>query len=317
MFKCQYCGKEVGNKGCLAIHEKACEKNPNREKCPNRIGNGGNSKGHSAWNKGLTKENDERIKNRTITWQNNYKNGNFKLNPHKWTDEEKLNLSNKRKQWLKEHPNEHVWKRNTKFISEPCENFKKYLLDKGINFVEEYTPFNDINYCLDIAWPDEKIAIEINGNQHYNSDGSLSKYYSKRHQLLEQRGWKIIEIHYSKCYNIQINDFQDILNLPIYDKDYVGKYFSKKELKLQKIEKENKEKIEQKQQIEENHKQIIFNLINNSRIDFSKSGWSTQATKYLKERGELWNKLIFRCIRKYYPEFLQREDVWKRKGSKI
>ena len=66
-----------------------------------------------------------------------------------------------------------------------------------------------------------------------------------------------------------------------------------------------------------NNSQNPKNLINNSGIDFSKSGWSTQATKYLKERGELWNKLIFKCIRKYYPEFLQREDVWKRKGSKI
>ena len=30
MFICQYCGKEIGNKGCLVLHEKYCEKNPNR-----------------------------------------------------------------------------------------------------------------------------------------------------------------------------------------------------------------------------------------------------------------------------------------------
>lgn len=290
MFKCQYCGKEVGNKGCLVLHEKHCIKNSNHI---------------------LSKTQQKNID------RNNRRdeNGKIKNIGHPHTIETKKHLSEKRKQWLKDHSNEHVWKRNTKFISEPCENFKKYLKSKNINFVEEYTPFNDIHYCLDIAWPDEKIAIEINGNQHYNSDGSLNDYYFKRHKLLNERGWKIIEIHYSKCYNIQINDFKDILNLPIYDKNYVGKYFSKRELKLQKLEKENKEKNEQKQQIEANHKQIIYNLINNSGIDFSKSGWSTQATKYLKERGELWNKLIFRCIRKYYPEFLQRNDVYKRKGS--
>ena len=317
MFKCQFCGKEVSNKGCLVIHEKSCKKNPNREKCQNRKGNRGNTKGYAAWNKGVTKETDERIKNRTITWQNNYKNGNFKLNPHKWTNEEKLNLSNKRKQWLLEHKDQHVWGRDSKFLSEPCENLKQYLKDKGINFVEEYEPFDDINYCLDIAWPDEKIAIEVNGNQHYNRDGSLSKYYQKRHNLFISRGWKIFEIHYTKCYNININDFNNILKLPIYDKEYVGKYFSKKEIKEQEKLKIKEIKQKQKQEIEEQHKQIICNLINNSGIDFTKSGWSTQAINYLLKRNELWNKGIFRCIRKYYPEFLQRNDVYIRKGSKI
>ena len=317
-FICQYCGKEVGNKGALINHEIACDLNPNKIKNPNRKGNGGHTKGHVAWNKGLTKETDERIKNRTITWQNNYKNGNFKLNPHKWTDEEKLNLSNKRKQWLLDHKDQHVWRRDSKFLSEPCEHLKSYLKEKGINFVEEYEPFDDVNYCVDIAWPDEKIAIEVNGNQHYNRDGSLSKYYKKRHNLFKLRGWKLFEIHYSKCFNIDINDFEDILKLPIYDKNYVGKYFSQNEIKnKQKQEKLKIKEIKQKQkqEIEEQHKQIIYNLINNSGIDFTKSGWSTKAYNYLLERGELWNKGILRCIRKYYPEFLQREDVWKRKGS--
>lgn len=287
MFVCQYCGKEVHNKGCLILHEKHCLKNPNH----------------------IPSKTQQKFIDRDSRRD---KNGKIKIIGHPHTDEMKKHLSEKRKQWLKDHPNEHVWKRNTKFISEPCENFKKYLLSKGINFVEEYTPFNDVNYSLDIAWPDEKLAIEINGNQHYNSDGSLSNYYSKRHKLFETRGWKIIEIHYTKCYNIQLNDFQDILNLPIYDKNYVGKYFSKKELKQQ----EKLLKDKQKQEKIDKQKQIIYNLINNSGIDFSKSGWSTKAYKYLKERNELFNKIIFRCIRQYYPEFLQREDVWKRKGSK-
>lgn len=239
-FICQYCGKEVGNKGCLVIHEKSCYKNQNRIKHNNGVHTNINQ---TSWNKGLTQETSKSIKNGHEKWMKLYKEGKIKFNPHKWTDEEKLNLSNKRKQWLKEHPNEHVWKRNTKFISEPCENFKNYLKTKNINFIEEYTPFNDINYCLDIAWPDEKIAIEVNGNQHYNKDGSLSEYYQKRHDLFVERGWKVFEIHYSKCYNIDINDFTDILNLPIYDKNYVGKYFSKKEKQKEKQkEKTNKKK---------------------------------------------------------------------------
>ena len=287
-LKCTYCNKDFYNKGLLVIHEKYCINNPNRIISK-------------------TKLNKEKSKEKRKLTKHNFKH----------SEETKKLISEKRKKWLLEHKDEHVWRRDSKFLSMPCENLKKYLKSKNINFVEEYSPFDDINYCLDIAWPDEKIAIEVNGNQHYDKDGKLSKYYQKRHNLFESRGWKIFEIHYSKCYNIQIETFEDILKLPIYDKDYVGKYFSKKELKQQKIAKEKQEKDKQKQQIEENHKQIIFNLINNSGIDFSKSGWSTQATKYLKERGELWNKLIFKCIRKYAPDFLKRDDVWKRKGSKI
>ena len=297
MFKCKFCGKEISNKGCLVLHENNCIKNPNHipSKTQQKIIDRNNRRGE---------------------------NEKIKIIGHPHTNETKKILSEKRKQWLLDHKDQHVWRRDSKFLSKPCEHLKSYLKEKGINFVEEYEPFDDVNYCVDIAWPDEKIAIEVNGNQHYNRDGSLSKYYQKRHNLFESRGWKVFEIHYTKCYNININDFEDILKLPIYDKNYVGKYFSKKD----KNEKEKNKKIKEnkilakqnkKQEIEEQHKQIIYNLINNSGIDFTKSGWSTKAYNYLLERNELWNKGILRCIRKYYPEFLQREDVWKRKGSII
>lgn len=90
-------------------------------------------------------------------------------------------------------------------------NLKSFLKEKGIKFIEEYEPFNDVNYCVDIAFPDEKIAIEVNGNQHYNKDGSLKDYYQKRHDLFVERGWKIFEIHYTKCYNIDIDYFKNII----------------------------------------------------------------------------------------------------------
>ena len=288
---CQYCGKETGNKGSLILHEKYCINNPNHVLSKTQLM--------------YIERNSRRDKKGNIIIKKYYK----------LSEKTKRKISEGRKQWLLEHKDEHVWRRDSKFLSIPCENLKQYLKNKGINFVEEYEPFDDVNYCVDIAWPDEKIAIEVNGNQHYNRDGSLSKYYQKRHNLFEQRGWKVIEVHYIKCYNININDFEDILNLPIYDKNYVGKYFSKLELKEKKLKEEKIKKEKEKQQIRENNKQIIYNLINNSGIDFSKSGWSGKAYQYLKNRNELIDKCIFRLIKNYYPEFLQREDVWKRKGS--
>jgi very-short-patch-repair endonuclease len=81
---------------------------------------------------------------------------------------------------------------------------KKYLRELNVQFIEEFQPCLDINrfFSIDIAFPDKKIGIEINGFQHYEDDNfSLKPYYQKRHDILENLGWKIYEIHYSLCYN--------------------------------------------------------------------------------------------------------------------
>ncbi|MCK9279295.1 MAG: hypothetical protein M0P71_01565 [Melioribacteraceae bacterium] len=41
------------------------------------------------------------------------------------TEETKKAISEKRKKWLADNPDKHVWKRKGKFKSEPCEVLKK------------------------------------------------------------------------------------------------------------------------------------------------------------------------------------------------
>lgn len=120
------------------------------------------------------------------------------------TKETKEHLSNIRKQYLKNNPNKHVWKNNSKFISKPCEYFKQILTDNNILYVAEYQPLEDRFFSIDIAIPMKKIGIEINGNQHYNNDGLLKEYYLNRHNLIENSGWTLYEIPYIKVYD---NDF--------------------------------------------------------------------------------------------------------------
>ena len=111
-------------------------------------------------------------------------------------------ISEGRKKWLKDNPELHPWRKKSKFQSVPCENVKNYFKKCNIEFVEEYQPMiNDRYFSIDIAIPDKMIAIEINGNQHYEKDGSLKKYYKDRHDLLEMNGWVVHEIHYSFCFN--------------------------------------------------------------------------------------------------------------------
>ncbi len=103
--------------------------------------------------------------------------------------------------FLKNNPESHPWKMVAKFKSSPCEKFKDYLRSNEINFVEEFQPLENRFYNIDISFPNEKIGIEINGNQHYNRSGDLKSYYQDRHDLIEIAGWKLYEIHYSKVYD--------------------------------------------------------------------------------------------------------------------
>jgi|LauGreDrversion4_2_1035121.scaffolds.fasta_scaffold212111_3 hypothetical protein len=117
------------------------------------------------------------------------------------TSESRKKISDSKKKLYRDHPEKHNWKSNKKFISKPCEEFKKILDDASINYVSEFTPLEDRFFSIDIAFPESKIGVEINGNQHYNKDGTLKKYYYERHQLIESAGWKIYEVHFSICYN--------------------------------------------------------------------------------------------------------------------
>ena len=123
-----------------------------------------------------------------------------------WTVSEqgRQNISQGKKKFYKEHPDKHNWKRNNKFKSVPCEKLKEWLKSKNIEFIDEYTiPESEHNYSLDIAFPDKKIGIEINGNQHYNQDGTLAEYYQKRHNYIESLGWRLYELHFSVCFNLE------------------------------------------------------------------------------------------------------------------
>lgn len=136
-----------------------------------------------------------------------------RLHKIKHTSESKKKISNARKKYLKNNPDKHPWKMNNKFISKPCEIFKKKLKNANISFIEEYQPLIDKYYSIDIAFPNKLIGVEINGNQHYNNNGTLKKYYLERNNILNENGWEIINIHYSLIYvdkiiNQLINDLK-------------------------------------------------------------------------------------------------------------
>lgn len=155
----------------------------------------------------------------------------------KMSDESRKKISDAKKLLYKNHPEKHNWKSNSKFVSKPCEEFKKILDLEKIPYIAELTPLKDRFFSIDIAFPEKRIGIEINGNQHYNKDGSLKKYYSDRHNLIESSGWKLYEIYFSICYNKKevLNIVKNILeeNSNIFTFDY-DNYLNERLMKYEK-----------------------------------------------------------------------------------
>jgi very-short-patch-repair endonuclease len=252
-------------------------------------------------------ENKEKLKQLGITqYLINYGVKNKlirKCNPKIVSESHRKKISEKRKQILKDNPESHVWKTNAKFISKPCEILKEKLKTLGYNFIPEYSI---LNYSLDIAFPDKKIAIEVNGNQHYESDGILKPYYQNRHDTIESMGWKILELHYLSCFKEDklenIINFIENSNIKEDDFDYTF-YFQERERK--KFEKENRKqiKIEKEKLRQENRSKQILEIIQSTNSDiFQKFGWVTVLSKKLK----VSTTQVRRLIKKYYPNFLEK-----------
>lgn len=197
-------------------------------------------------------------------------------------DTKKL-LSISRKKWLEDNPEKHVWKRSDKFKSKPCEHLKDILNDNGFDFIPEYTALNGKSYSIDIAFPNIKIGIEVNGNQHYNNDKTLKDYYLDRKKKIEKEGWVLYDVHYSKVYDdLFVKSLIDGLKQKDLKNVDLSFYIRKK-----------KEKgLNAKEKYEEKIKPIIIE-IEKSNIDFSKKGWVKEVSKLIgihSGKGGWWMK---------------------------
>lgn len=170
-FYCKYCGRKSPTKQGNTCHESYCSKNPNKD--PNRHG----------WNKGLTKETDERVKRCGETYTKNCKEGKFSgwlKGKTKETDERLAKLSKSVSEKVKKKVAEGTWHnsfsksrtieyKGIKFLGSWEVNFAKYLDSKNIKWErckEQFDYyFENINhkYTPDFYLPDYDLYIEIKG----------------------------------------------------------------------------------------------------------------------------------------------------------
>ena len=194
MWNCKHCHKEFDNLSPTekANHSRWCDKNPERKKYLQTLEitrKNISILSREQQAKSLSKAHKERNLPNPPSFQG-------KLHSQK----SKELLSKNRVDYLTANPDKHPWKNNSKFVSEPCEFLKKKLREAGLDFVEEYQPLKKRFFAIDISFPDKKLGIEVNGNQHYNSDKTLKKYYQDRHDLIVESGWTLIEIPYLEAF---------------------------------------------------------------------------------------------------------------------
>ena len=207
MYICKFCGKECKNKNSLAQHECRCKENPNRIESPFVKYN--KERDHT-WNKGLTKETDERVNKGANTLKNGYSSGKIQ-HPNKGkhvTEEQKQKISISRKKYLEENPDKVPYLLNhSSKISFP----EQYFIDV---FKNEKIPFSYHKqigiYQLDFYNDELKLYIEIDGEQHFQSK-SIERDLI-RDKYLESLGWTGMRIRWATFKTLNNDEKVEMIN---------------------------------------------------------------------------------------------------------
>lgn len=336
-MECQFCHREFNRPCTLAIHERTCKDNPNRRPLENHVCNfkRGQHSSKSDWWICKVCGLKFRVRSELFShmkemnhkcilshpkelhtckycgkeWlgslcgfhnhENHCKENPCRLvtkgRPH--SEEERLRISEKRKEYLATHKDEHVWKRYDKFTSVPCNDLKEFLRSHNYSFLEEVTVIPERNFSVDICFPDKMIVVEVNGNKHYDTQTmELSSYYQERHDLIESYGWTVIEVPYNKAYSEEFRNslckLLDGITLDNSTFDYKFECVSihehaklKRDLHDKKIKEASLSGILNKNGKLSSNKISLEeltrrkNLILNSGVDLTKFGWVSKVTE--------------------------------------
>ena len=177
---CQYCNKLCKNTNSLRNHERKCPSNPNRVYVSYTLG-------RLAWNYGLTKDTDERVKKYGETYKTNIKSGEtlpgFQGHHHDAITKEKI--SNSMKLAHQEgRASSWIGRRTLSF----AENSWLHIFQN--NQLEPKQNYYVKPYWLDFAWPDKQIYFEVDGKTH---DTDAGKQHDEiRTKKLTELGWTLI-----------------------------------------------------------------------------------------------------------------------------
>ena len=273
-----------------------------------------------SWNKGLTKETDNRILKGSISLKESYKSGkiigSFKGKKH--SEETKEKIRQKRIEYLKLKTGQTAWERRSSGKMSYLEQWfydeiiiKENLLSK-YDIVNEYSEYP---YFIDFAFLNIKLAVELDGACHFTNGNKRKESDLKKNKLLKSKGWNIFRIAYFENQTEVKERFLKLLkennfkfSQKIYDNKLIKHLEIKKEkVKIKLIEKKENSRIQKTLDLINKRKQLILE----SNIDFTKKGWSGK----VNQLTGLGHAHVTNFLRTHLLELFQKS--YKRKGTKI
>ncbi len=186
-YKCPLCYKDFSKYG-ISTHIKV-----------SHFGMNHMTTGKNSWNKGLTKETDDRVKAQANTLKDGYKNGRLLPTCKGHSQETKDKISKARLKYLEENPDKVPYLLNhySKGESYPEKYFREIFEIRGIDFEQEVQVGR---YSLDFVI--NGVDIEIDGEQHY-LDKRIVESDKQRNEYIISKGYKIKRVRWS--------DFQKLI----------------------------------------------------------------------------------------------------------
>lgn len=271
----------------------------------------------SPWNKGLSKETDERLKLRGEKLHKRYENGELKASQtgKPVSEETKKKISESMKKAQKEGRAYNIGQSRWNNEHSIPEKWLIKVLKNDFNQIENIdykTEMSFYRYALDFAWPEKKLCIEIDGKQHLYDEKQIARDKEKD-RLLKEDGWKELRLKWGyivkntqealKIITNFLNECGDT-TIPIYKSQSEIWEEKRKENELNGVLKDksgkfNKKKLSESQWLK--RKEIILN----SDIDLTKFGWKSE----VERKTKLTRKEIVRTI-EHFPDL--QEQTYKR-----
>lgn len=189
-WKCVHCGECFGNK--VKLYEHVAIAHPEFTK----------NDSNKAWNKGLTKENNESVRKGSETLKRRYANRELEIwcNGKNLTETTKNKISEAMKQAHSENRAHNIGM--SRWNNEPSYPEKWFMTvienefdDK--DYIREY-PFG--RFSLDFAWISKKKCIEIDGEQHQRFQ-DYKERDERKDALLKENGWEVLRLVWKEVYN--------------------------------------------------------------------------------------------------------------------
>ena len=204
---CKFCNKISKNANSAAQHQIRCKLNPDRLQLINDPNRGYKDGTRVGWSKGQTKFTNASVAQIGKTYSVKYKLGLI-IRSHKHTEKTKDHLSKVRKEYLLKNPDKVPYLLNhSSKRSYPEIYFTEIFVDKYPNISIEHKVGT---YSLDFAFPEFKIGIEIDGEQHY-LDKKVVASDIRRKEYLDKYGWEILRIRWSHYQKLNFDQKQQLL----------------------------------------------------------------------------------------------------------